>query len=231
MVENETHLNNHETQKQKIRERYKGISPNLLDIIPANPTINFYEDDSQKRVAVYARVSTDNPLQTSSYELQKNYYTDTISRNKNWELIEIYADEGISGTSLKHRDAFVRMIEDCKAGKIDLIVTKSVSRFSRNVLDCIGYVRELAALEPPVEVYFETEGVHTLSDDREMQLTFLATLAQEESHQKSKTMTASYGMRFSHGIFLTPELLGYDHDTDGKLVINPEEALTVRFIF
>ena len=102
--------------------------------------INFQEDVREKRVAVYARVSTDDPRQTSSYELQKNHYTDVISRHEGWNLVEIYADEGISGTSLQHRDAFLRMIEDCKAGKIDLIVTKSVSRFARNVLDCIGYL-------------------------------------------------------------------------------------------
>lgn len=231
MIKNETQMTNTEEQRQKIRKRYKGISPDLLDIIPANPKLNFFGDARKKRVAVYARVSTGDPHQTSSYELQRNHYTDAVSQHEGWELKEIYADEGISGTSLQHRDAFIRMITDCMAGKIDLIVTKSVSRFSRNVLDCIGYVRKLAALDPPVEIYFETEGIHTLSKDSEMQLAFLATLAQEESHNKSEIMNASYGMRFSRGLFLTPELLGYNHDEDGNLVINPEEALTVKFIF
>ena len=94
-----------------------------------------FDDEIYKRVAVYARVSTDDPRQTSSYELQKNYYTDMVSRHPNWDLVDIYADEGISGTSLKKRDSFNRMIADCKAGKIDLIVTKSVSRFARNIVD------------------------------------------------------------------------------------------------
>lgn len=220
-----------EEQKKKIRARYKGISTDELEVIPAAPVINFYEDQREKRVAVYARVSTDDPNQTSSYELQKNHYTDTIQRHIGWKLVNIYADEGISGTSLQHRDAFLQMIADCEAGKIDLIVTKSVSRFARNVLDCIGYARALAAMNPPIEIYFETEGIHTLSKDSEMQLAFLATMAQEESHNKSEIMNASIEMRFARGIFLTPVLLGYDHDEDGNLIINEEEALTVKLIF
>ena len=219
------------SKKAKIRERYKGISLDELDIIPADPVIDFQEDVREKRVAVYARVSTDDPRQTSSYELQKNHYTDVISRHEGWNLVEIYADEGISGTSLQHRDAFLRMIEDCKAGKIDLIVTKSVSRFARNVLDCIGYVRSLKALPHPVAVYFETEGIYTLNSNSEMSLSFIATLAQEESHNRSEIMNVSIEMRFSRGIFLTPKLLGYDVDEDGNLVINEEEAKTVRLIF
>lgn len=218
-------------QKEKIRARYKGVNIDELDIIPATPLENFYEDTSEKRVAVYARVSTGDPRQTTSYELQKNYYTETIERHLGWNLVEIYADEGISGTSLRHRDAFIRMIQDCKKGKIDLVVTKSVSRFSRNVLDCIGYVRELKALQPPIGVFFETENIYTLNPDSEMSLSFISTLAQEESHNKSKSMNMSVEMRFSSGIFLTPTLLGYDHDEDGNLVVNEEEAKTVRLIF
>lgn len=218
-------------QKEKICARYKGVNIDELDVIPAAPTENFYEDTTKKRVAVYARVSTGDPRQTTSFELQKNYYTETIDRHPGWNLVEIYADEGISGTSLRHRDAFIRMIQDCKDGKIDLIVTKSVSRFSRNVLDCIGYVRELKSLRPPIGVFFETENIYTLNPDSEMSLSFISTLAQEESHNKSKSMNMSIEMRFSSGIFLTPPLLGYDHDEEGNLVINEEEAQTVRLIF
>ena len=218
-------------KKQKIRERYKGVDPDSLDVIPAAPKIDIYEPGCHQRVAVYARVSTDDPRQTSSYELQKNYYEDMVNRNPNWDLVDIYADEGISGTSLKHRDAFIRMIEDCRLGKIDLIVTKSVSRFARNIVDCIGYVRQLAAMKPPVGVMFETERIYTLDGKSEMSLSFIATLAQEESHNKSEIMNASIEMRFKHGIFLTPKLLGYDKDEDGNLVINEEEAQTVQLIF
>ena len=231
MKENEEKLNSTAAQKEKIRQRYRGVSSDELDVIPAIPQTNFYEDQREKRVAVYARVSTDDPRQTSSYELQKNHYQDVVSRHPGWKLIEIYADEGISGTSLQHRDAFVRMIADCKVGKIDLIVTKSVSRFARNVLDCIGYVRKLAAMNPPIGIFFETENIYTLNANSEMSLSFISTLAQEESHNKSEIMNASIEMRFRRGIFLTPPLLGYDQDEDGNLIINEDEAKTVRLIF
>ena len=200
-------------------------------MIPAIQQIDFYNDKSTKRIAVYARVSTDDPHQTSSYELQKNHYTDVISRHEGWQLCEIYADEGISGTSLQHRDSFIKMINDCQSGKIDLIITKSVSRFARNVLDCIGYVRELARMQPPIGVFFETENIYTLDPKSEMSLSFISTLAQEESHNKSEIMNASIEMRFARGIFLTPPLLGYDQDENGNLIINQEEAKTVRLIF
>lgn len=231
MNDNEEKADRIAEQKRRIRERYKGISEDELEIIPAIPREDFYKDETVKRVAVYARVSTDDPRQTSSYELQKNHYQDVISRRPNWQLQEIYADEGISGTSLQHRDSFLRMIADCKAGKIDLIVTKSVSRFARNILDCIGYVRELKAMHPPIGIFFETENIYTLNENSEMSLSFIATLAQEESHTKSEIMNASIEMRFRRGIFLTPTLLGYDHDEDGNLIINEEEAKTVQLVF
>ena len=231
MNESEEKLSSQELKKAKIRERYKGINPEEIEVIPALPQIRLDDPDRMQRVAVYARVSTDDPNQTSSYELQKNHYQDVVNSHMNWVLVDIYADEGISGTSLKHRDAFIRMINDCKAGKIDLIITKSVSRFARNVVDCIGYVRELLALPHPVGVFFETERLNTFDPKSEMVLSFMATLAQEESHTKSEIMNASIEMRFRRGIFLTPILLGYDHDEDGNLVINEEEAKIVKLIF
>lgn len=123
------------------------------------------------------------------------------------------------------------MIEDCKQGKIDLIVTKSVSRFARNTLDCLEYVRELKNLPNPVGIFFETENIYTLDSRSEMALSFIATMAQEESHIKSDIMNASIEMRFSRGILLTPVLLGYDKDENGRLVINEVEAKTVKLIF
>lgn len=231
MNENEHKAGSVADQKNKIRERYKGVSLDELDVIPALPQEDIFAVENEQRVAVYARVSTDDPRQTSSYELQKNHYHDVISKSPNWKLVQIYADEGISGTSLQHRDQFKLMIEDCKQGNIDLIVTKSVSRFARNVVDCIGYVRELLALPHPVGVFFETERLNTFDPKSEMVLSFMATLAQEESHTKSEIMNASIEMRFRRGIFLTPILLGYDHDEDGNLVINEEEAKIVKLIF
>lgn len=231
MNENEHKAGSVADQKNKIRERYKGVSLDELDVIPALPQEDIFAVENEQRVAVYARVSTDDPRQTSSYELQKNHYHDVISKSPNWKLVQIYADEGISGTSLQHRDQFKLMIEDCKKGQIDLIVTKSVSRFARNVVDCIGYVRELLSLPHPVGVFFETERLNTFDPKSEMVLSFMATLAQEESHTKSEIMNASIEMRFRRGIFLTPILLGYDHDEDGNLVINEEEAKIVKLIF
>lgn len=223
--------NEKEQQKAKIIERYKGITSDDYEIIPAIEQPKLYDDNVQKRVAVYARVSTIDINQTTSYELQKNHYTDLINRHEGWNLAGIYADEGISGTSLNHRDSFLKMIEDCEQGKIDLIVTKSVSRFARNTLDCLDYIRKLKNLSHPVGILFETENIYTLDNRSEMALSFLATMAQEESHIKSDIMNASLAMRFSRGILLTPALLGYDKDENGNLVINEEEAKTVKLIF
>ena len=113
-------MNYSDIQKDKIRNKYKGVNPDELDVIHAIPHVNLHEDTREKRVADYARVSTDDSSQTSSYELQKNHYMDVVNNHIGWKLINIYADEGISGTSLRHRDEFVKMINDCKAGKIDL---------------------------------------------------------------------------------------------------------------
>lgn len=231
MKENEKAISDVQKRKEKIRNRYKGVDQDEITVIPAIETEDFYNHNSMKRVAVYARVSTDDPNQTSSYELQKNHYKDVIKNRDDWELVDIYADEGISGTSLQHRDEFLRMIEDCKAGLIDLIVTKSVSRFARNIMDSIGYIRMLKDMNPPIGIFFETENIYSLDNNSEMALSFMSTLAQEESHNKSEIMNASIDMRFKRGIFLTPPLLGYDNDEDGNLIINEEEAKTVRLIF
>lgn len=223
-------MNDKDLRKEKIRQRYKGINPDEINVIPAMPEEDFF-DNKERRVAVYVRVSTDDPRQTSSYELQKNYYSDVIERHTGWKLVKIYADEGISGTSVAHRKAFLEMIKDCEDNKIDLIVTKSVSRFARNVVDCIGYVRKLAAMTPPVFVYFEAENLFTYKNDIDNLLSWQSTMAQEESRVKSNIMNASIEMRFGRGIFLTPPLLGYDKDEDGNLIINESEASIVRLIF
>ena len=215
-----------ESKKEQIRKRYMGVNQDEIDVIPAIPEEDIFEGDKEKRVAVYVRVSTDDPRQTSSYELQKNHYADVVNRHPNWTLIKIYADEGITGTSLNHRDAFNEMIRDCYDGKIDLIIAKSVSRFARNVMDCVGYVRQLAQLPSPIGIFFEAENVYTLDKDSELILTIISALAQEESHNKSESMNASIEMRFRRGIFLTPPLLGYDLDENGEL-----RASVVRLIF
>ena len=219
-------------RKERVRRRINTkVDPENYEFIPAKKPIDYYDNDIRQRVAVYARVSTDNVQQTSSYELQKKYYEDFVVHHPNWTLVKIYADEGISGTSLAHRDEFNSMIADCRSGKIDMIITKSVSRFARNVVDCISMVRMLAELSSPVGVFFESECIFSLKDDSQMALSFQATMAQEESHIRSRSMETSLRMRLDGGLPLTPKLLGYSHDADGNLVVNPDEAPTVKLIF
>ena len=219
-------------RKERVRRRINTkVDPKNYEFIPAKKPIDYYDNDIRQRVAVYARVSTDNVQQTSSYELQKKYYEDFVVHHPNWTLVKIYADEGISGTSLAHRDEFNSMIADCRSGKIDMIITKSVSRFARNVVDCISMVRMLAELPSPVGVFFESECIFSLKDDSQMALSFQATMAQEESHIRSRSMETSLRMRLDGGLPLTPKLMGYSHDADGNLVVNPDEAPTVKLIF
>lgn len=219
-------------EKEKIRKRIRAaVDRDNYEYYPGEKQSDFYDHDTPQRVAVYMRVSTDDIRQTTSYELQKKYYEDFVVRHPNWFLVKIYADEGISGTSTAHRDAFQQMIRDCKAGMIDLIVTKSVSRFARNVVLCVGIARDLAELEPPVGVFFESECIFSLNDDSKMAFTFQAAMAEEESRIRSRSMESSLRMRLDNGIPLTPKLLGYRHDGDGNLVINPNEAPTVKLAF
>ena len=219
-------------EKAKARKRMRfEIDEDNYEFTPARKRVDYYDNDTPMRVVIYVRVSTDDVRQTTSFELQRQYYEEFVQKHPHWTLIKIYADEGISGTSRLHRDNFNEMIADCKAGKADLIITKSVSRFARNVVDCIGLTRDLAELKPPVGVFFESECIFSLNDDSQMALSFQATMAEEESHTRSRSMETSLRMRLDHGIPLTPKLLGYTRDEDGNLIINPEEAPTVKLTF
>lgn len=231
MIDKESRIKK-QAEKAKTRRRMNvEIDPDNYEFIPAKKPIDYYDNDIPQRVFIYVRVSTTDVRQTTSFELQKKYYEEFVVRHPNWKLVRIYADEGISGTSLLHRDEFNRMIAACKAGEADMIITKSVSRFARNIIDCIGMVRELAELKSPVGVFFESEAIFSLNDDSQMALSFLATMAEEESHTRSRSMETSLRMRLDHGIPLTPKLLGYTHDEDGNLVVNPDEAPTVKLAF
>jgi len=225
-------------QRQKEQEKAKQRKRMNVKVDPANyiyyperKQTDYYDNDIHQRVVIYVRVSTDDVKQTTSYELQKKYYEDFVVHHPNWTLVRIYADEGISGTSRKKRKDFNQMIADAKAGMFDMIICKNVSRFARNVTDCIGIVRDLAALKHPVGVFFESECIFSLRDDSQMGLTFLATMAEEESHTRSRSMETSLRMRLDNGIPLTPKLLGYKHDADGNLIINEDEAPTVKLCF
>ena len=218
--------------KEKQRRRiHVDIDPDNYEYIPEQKQTDYYDNDTPQRVAIYVRVSTDDVRQTTSFELQKKYYEDFVVKHPHWTLVKIYADEGISGTSLNKRDAFNEMIADAKRGKIDMIITKSVSRFARNVVDFIGIVRDLAEKNPPVGVFFESEAIFSLNDDSQLALSFQATMAEEESHTRSRSMESSLRMRLDNGIPLTPKLLGYMHDADGALIPNPAEAPTVKLAF
>ena len=215
--------------KEKIVERYKGVDPSRLIVIPAKVTAEANLEERPLKVAAYVRVSTDNDEQKSSYELQVNDFTERIKSNPHWEFAGIYSDEGISGTELTHRKGMLQMIEDAKAGKIDLILAKSIARFARNVVDCLSVIDELRKND--VGVRFDEGGLYTLDTTGAMVLTILATVAEEESRSKSFIMNWSVERRFAKGIFLTPALLGYDKDEDGHLIINEDEAETVKVIF
>ena len=231
MIDNQRRIQKQEEKERTRRRMRVEIDPDNYTYIPAKKPIDFYDNEVNQRVAIYVRVSTDDVRQTTSFELQKKYYEDFVVRHPNWTLVKIYADEGISGTSLAHRDEFNRMISDCRAGNIDLVITKSVSRFARNIMICIGMVRELAELNPPVGVFFESECIFSLNEDSQMALSFQATMAEEESHIRSRSMETSLRMRLDNGIPLTPKLLGYTHDSEGNLIVNPEEAPTVKLAF
>ena len=225
--------------REQLRHLYQKEDTGDKTFIPAKPKINPNENGRFFRVCAYCRVSTDNDEQLSSFELQQAHYKQLVHDHPNWELKRIYADEGISGTSLKNRYAFTEMIEACRHGEYDLIITKSVSRFARNLVDCISLIRMLKGLTPPVGVYFETDNLYTLGENTEFMLSFLATFAQEESVKKSEAMNWSLQQRFKDGKLLTPAPLGYDRQKDvaghyikyAPLVINPAESNTVSFIY
>ncbi|WP_035287954.1 recombinase family protein [Clostridium sp. KNHs214] len=182
-------------------------------------------------MAAYCRVSTDQLEQLSSYEAQVNYYTTYIENHPDYECAGIYADEGISGTNTKKREQFNKMIEDCKAGKIDMIITKSISRFARNTLDTLNYVRMLK--EHGVGVLFEKENINTLDSKGEVLLTILSSLAQDESRSISENSTWGIRRKFEQGkVFVNhKKFLGYDKDEEGNLIINEKQAKIVRRIY
>ena len=200
--------------REELRKVYQQEDTSEKTFIPAKPKVNPNEKDRFFRVCAYCRVSTDNDEQLSSYELQQAHYKQIAQDHPNWDLKHIYADEGISGTSLKNRTDFNEMIEACKRGEYDLILTKSVSRFARNLVDCISLIRMLKGLNPPVGVFFETDNLYTLGENTEFMLSFLATFAQEESVKKSEAMNWSLINRFKNGKLLTPAPLGYDRPKD-----------------
>lgn len=208
-------------------------APKKVTVIPPKPE---YSGDNRidirpKRVAAYCRVSTDKEQQEHSFETQKEMYTDMIMMKPNWQMAGIYADEGITGTIAKKRPDFMRMIGDCRKGKIDIIITKSISRFSRNNLDCLLYVRELKELGIPI--IFEKEGINTLQVSSELLITLFSGLSQAESESISMNVKIGKRQSLKNGNvpFCYKSFLGYRKGADGKPEIVPDEAKTVKRIY
>ena len=203
----------------------------LVTKIDANPLLSRQSrQNAVMRVAAYCRVSTDSEDQLESYEAQVAHYTDAISKNPRWRFVEIYADEGITGTLAKKRPNFMRMIRDCKKGKIDLILTKSVARFARNTVDSLNYVRQLKALG--VGVFFEEQNLDSLKTDSEMFIGLHSVLAQAESENISANVRWGIQQRMKSGTFaFRYNILGYRKGKDGTPEIVPDEAEHIRTIY
>ena len=205
-----------------------------VTVLPARQRVGSSKQNTEKpklRVAAYCRVSTDSDEQATSYEAQIEHYTAFIKKNPAWELAGIFADDGISGTNTKKREEFNRMIEECMAGKIDMIITKSISRFARNTLDCLKYIRQLK--EQNIPVFFEKENINTMDSKGEILLTIMASLAQQESQSLSQNVKLGLQYRYQQGLVQVNHnrFLGYTKDEDGRLVIEPQEAEIVKRIY
>lgn len=203
------------------------VMPATLNRFTAMPIANTHK----RRVAAYARVSTENEEQLTSYEAQVGYYTEYIQSNSAWDFVDVYADKGITGTSTKKRERFNDMIQDALDGKIDLIITKSVSRFARNTVDSLQTIRILK--ERGVEVYFEEQNIYTLDSNGELLITIMSSVAQEESRSISENVTWGKRKKMAAGKVYLPykQFLGYRKGTDGLPEIVPEEAEIVQGIY
>ncbi|MCR4798011.1 MAG: recombinase family protein [Lachnospiraceae bacterium] len=200
-------------------------------IIPANTVKQPHKRGKKFRVAAYCRVSTDHEEQLGSFENQVKYYEDLIRAKNDYVLAGIFADEGVSATGIKHRSGFLNMIHECEKGNVDLIITKSVSRFARNTTDCLNYARKLK--NNGIGIIFEKEGINTLEPGGELMLTMLSCLAQEESRNISENTAWGIRSKFKQGIphLNVTRLLGYEKDAEGCLVINEAQASIVRRIY
>lgn len=225
------------TQKTKLLQQGAVLHKPEVSVIPA--TKRSVESGGQirkqkfLRVAAYCRVSTGDESQQTSYTAQKKFYTELITSRPCWTLAGIYADEAISGTSRAKRKQFNIMMEEAMGGRIDYIVTKSISRFARNTVDTLNCVRQLRQLSPPVGIYFEKENIDTLDATGELILTILSALAQDESRSISDNIRWSIQKKFQRGevIVNLDRFLGYDKGPNGEWVINPEQAEIVRYIY
>jgi site-specific DNA recombinase len=219
-----------QAEKERIKVAFEG--KNGVVVIPATMDRDYLQT-KKLRVGAYCRVSTLDDAQAGSFEIQCQHFRELISQKPNWELVDIYADEGISGTSIHNRLGFQRMLEDAKAGKVDMILTKGISRFGRNLVDVTSTLRQLAALNPPVAVYFEEQGINTQDTQNDLLISIFAAIAQFESQMKSDAVRAGILWRMQQGIYRFPvnNLLGYGRDKYGKIYIQEDEAEIIRNIY
>ena len=207
---------------------------NGVIVIPPKKLQEVQQERPKLRVAAYCRVSTQEEEQVGSFDMQVRHFTQRIEGNPDWELVEIYQDEGISATTVKKRLGFQKMIADAVDGKIDLILTKSISRFGRNIVDILDNLNVLSALTPPVSVEFETEHITYTGDGKNnLLIVLLSALAEMESQQKSEAIKAGIRWRMAEGIykFSVQNTLGFYRDHFGRLVIEPTEARIVEYIY
>ena len=192
-----------------------------------------YQEAPKVRVAAYCRVSTAEEAQVGSFEMQVQHFKAVIENNPTYELVKIYTDEGISGTSLNKRKGFQNMIDDAVSGKVDLILTKSISRFGRNIVDILTTLRTLSDLDPPVAVNFESEGIFSSDGKNKLIISILSALAELESQQKSIAIKEGIRYRMQEGMykFTVKNLIGYYRDYSGMVKIEPAEAEIVKYIF
>ena len=205
-----------------------------ITVIPAGRIRNDKAKTAAKpklKVAAYCRVSTDSDEQATSYEAQVTHYTNFIQSNPEWQFAGVFADDGISGTGTKKREGFNRMINECMNGSIDMVITKSISRFARNTVDCLKYIRLLKGKNIPV--FFEKENINTMDARGEVLITIMASLAQQESESLSKNVKLGLQFRYQNGEVQVNHnrFLGYTKDESGHLIIDPEQAEIVKRIF
>ncbi len=227
--------NHREEEKQRIQDT---IAKNRRGerkgtVIMPNRKMYAFEEAKKVRVAAYCRVSTIEEAQVGSFEMQVQHFKLVIEGNPTYELVKIYTDEGISGTSLEKRKGFQEMIDDAKAGKIDLILTKSISRFGRNIVDILTTLRMLSSLNPPVAVTFESESINTSESGNNLVISILSALAELESQQKSIAIKEGIRYRMQEGLykFSVKNTIGYYRDYAGRIKVEPAEAEIVRYIY
>ncbi len=224
-----------EQEKQEIRDTIakNRSGERKVTVITPERKEYAYQEAEKIRVAAYCRVSTPEETQVGSFEMQVQHFTLMIQSNPQFELVKIYSDEGISGTSKEKRKGFIEMIEDAKAGKIDLILTKSISRFGRNIVDILTTLQELSNLPHPVAVNFESEGINTSDGKNRLIISILSALAELESQQKSIAIKEGIRYRMQEGLykFSVVNTLGYYRDYSGRVKIEPFEAQIVQYIY